>query len=217
MKLVYFLLCAIIVSGLFVSAHEAVSEAWEGGSMFDYDNTNVEYNIAPSGELSFDWRTGSPARNRCANNDCSAGYGLNFEITSEILGAINNGKKIILSFDYGWDGNDNPFESSDELWIKGRITEPNLEIHYLGCEMSNSGNDETFEVDFIDNPDIDFSNTFSQDITEWITSEGTYYLEIGGKLRASESNEWGEITFDNIEMKTKKPKKTRVTQIKKRS
>ncbi|RLI96184.1 MAG: hypothetical protein DRO99_04950, partial [Candidatus Aenigmatarchaeota archaeon] len=134
------------------------------------------------------------------SGDKSCAYGIDVEITPEIYSLIQSGSRIAVSFSYEWDGNDDPFESTDEVWIKGRWTSPNSGTHYLGSNLDDTHNhrDTTPEIDSRDNPDDDFSGFFYQDITAWVEAPGTYYLDFGGKLDRSWHGEWGYFMFDDI-------------------
>ena len=169
----------------------------DGTGPFGYDD-DIDYNEVVGGELNFDNNNGGS--NTCTNNDCSGSYGLEVNITTELYDVIQNGGRATISFDYDWDGNDNPFEDTDEVWIKSYWESPTTGIHYLGAELSSSGGDTTLEIDRRDNPDDEFSGTHSEDISSWIEGSGMYYLAIGGKLYASWSDEWGTFTFDNIKI-----------------
>lgn len=165
---------------------------------YGYDD-NIDYNFVVNEKLEFDTVTGAPARNRCDNKDCSAAYGIQIEITPEHYNILSNNGMARISFQYEWDGNDDPFENSDEVWIKSRWTSPTTGIHDLGTEQSNIDGDTTPEIDFRDNPNDDIPPTYTaQDITSWIEGPGTYYLDIGGKLYAGVTNEWGYFRFDDI-------------------
>ncbi|NJL43912.1 MAG: hypothetical protein HC945_01125, partial [Nitrosarchaeum sp.] len=85
---------------------------------------------------------------------------------------------------------------------KARLHTP-TGVHYLGTELSNAGGDSTAEIDTLNNPNSFFSGDFfEQSIANYISSggPGTYYLDIGGKLQASEVGEWGSISIDNIKI-----------------
>ncbi|MCK5177716.1 MAG: hypothetical protein KAQ92_08380, partial [Candidatus Aenigmarchaeota archaeon] len=165
---------------------------------YGYDD-NIDYNLVINKMLEFDTRTGVPARNRCSNYDCSGAYGVQINITPAMHAILSSNGTARLSFKYEWDGNGISFEDSDEVWIKARWTSPNTGIHWLGTEQSNAGGDTTYEIDYRTNPDDDIPLTSTiQNITSWIEGQGIYYLDIGGKVRASWSDEWGYFRFDDI-------------------
>ena len=139
--------------------------------------------------------------NNCNNRDCSGAYGIQFNITQDIYNRILSGESLYVGFWYEWEGNDDdPFENADEVWIKARITSPSGAKHWLGTEQSSSGGDTTPEIDRRNNPDYDFFGYFYQNITQWVEGPGYYYLDLGGKLYASGSDEWGYFRFDNIQL-----------------
>ncbi|MBN2042198.1 MAG: VWA domain-containing protein [Candidatus Aenigmarchaeota archaeon] len=171
----------------------------DGSGPYGWDD-NVDYAPVTGGELVLDMVTGSPARNRCSNYDCSGAYGIEVNITDEIYSYIAGGDWLYFSMDYEWDGNDEPFEDSDQVWIKGRWYSPTSGYHYLGSDMDSGdwGSDGDEEIDTRNNPDDDFSGNFYQNLTQWIEGQGMYYLDIGGKILGTESSEWGYFMFDNI-------------------
>ncbi len=134
------------------------------------------------------------------DSDASCAYGIQLEITAETYDLIQAGGKIAVSLFYEWDGNDDPFESADQVWIKGRWTSPNSGVHDLGSDLDtgHSNPDATMEIATEDNPDTEMSGSFYQDVTSWVESTGTYYLDFGGKLDRSWSNERGYFMFDDI-------------------
>jgi len=164
---------------------------------FGYDD-EMDYNYEENRRLEFDTRTGTYNRNECNNDDCSGAYGIQVNITQQIYDQILLGNSYYISFWYEWDGNDNPFESTDEIWIKSRWESPYSGTHYLGTELSNADGDSTLEIDSRTNPDSDFAGFYRQDITSWIEGIGYYYFEIGGRLQANSNNEWGDFRFDDI-------------------
>jgi hypothetical protein len=150
------------------------------------------------GELVIQANTSPSNRNNCANNDCSGAYGIRFNVTANHTALLQNGTARI-AFRYRWTPvSGNPFENSDEVWVKARLTQPGGVIVHLGSEQSNQGGDATPEIDFRNNPNIAFSGTYSTDATGLFTTNGTYYFDLGGKLQASATNEWGAWYFDDI-------------------
>lgn len=176
---------------------------------WDYDTENnsgpfgfdddIDYNGIVNGKLSMDSEQGN--QNSCTNRDCSGAYGIKINITDEMFNIINSSGKAVLSFWYEWDDvSNNPFENDDQVWVKARITRPGGESFYLGenLDTDHVGGDSDFEIDTRDNPNLDFSGDYLFDIAKYINSSGFYYLEFGGKINASNSNEYGTWRFDNI-------------------
>lgn len=170
---------------------------------FGYDD-NIDYNFIINGKLDFDSATGSPAQNRCSDYDCSGAYGISVNITPQLYNIIHSqGGSADISFNYEWvDSSANNFESSDQVWIKARWTSPSSGGHYLGrdLDMGQDGADGDIEAATGDNPNNDFSGYFTGDVSNYIEGPGLYYLEIGGKLYASNSNEVGIWRLDNIQI-----------------
>lgn len=171
----------------------------DGSGVYGFDD-DVDYNGVVNEMLELDMRQGTS--NVCGGDDCSGAYGIEIEVTQEQYDAIQNGSQAYVSFWYEWDGNDNPFENSDQVWIKGRWESPTSGSHWLGSNLDSgdSGSDGDPEIATANNPDNDFTGAFSQEISAWVEGPGFYYLDFGGKLRASASNEWGHFRFDDIAM-----------------
>ncbi len=182
------------------------NDGWEhdthnNNGPYGWDDEIIYRNVV--GEK-LEFETGNGNNNNCwtgwGRRYCSGGYGVQFQITQEQMDIINNNGGALFSFDYEWDGNDNPFEGSDQVWIKGRFTDSTGTSHWLGHNLDGIHNngDSDPEIYAEDNPNDEFSGVFVQDITGWFTGIGTYYLDFGGKLRASASDEYGTFRFDNI-------------------
>ncbi len=143
-------------------------------------------------------RTVPGYRNNCPGYDCSAAYGIQFEVTDDIYSEMLLGKSIYVSFNYSWSGS-GFFEDEDEVWIKGRLTTP-AGSHWLGSDFDSGhdGADGDPDIMAFDEPDSSFDGFFFQDISPWISGAGTYYLDFGGKILADSSLEWGYFGFDDI-------------------
>ncbi len=201
--------------------HYAFAELWEADA--DYPNpvdftsglnsSGNTFGIG-AGEDGWDWSDGIYGYSGCTfngavggmlemyadYNDESCAYGIDVNITDEIYSLVQAGGRIAVSFYYEWDGNDDPFESSDQVWIKGRWTSPNSGMHELGYDLDegHSGSDSMLDIAVADNPDDDFDGLYYQDVTDWVESSGIYYFDFGGKLRNSWTDEWGYFRFDNV-------------------
>lgn len=178
---------------------------WAGGASAYGFGSQVNFTNIVGGRLNIDIRTGSPARNRCTSYDCSGAYGITVNITPEMIAMLSNGSAV-FSFAYEWVSNPtNPFSSyeTDEVWVKGKWIEPSGTEHWLGSNLdsSHNGGDADPEIYAVENPDQEFSGVTSIDITQWIHSAGLYYLHFGGKLRADDSDEWGNFYFDNVSIR----------------
>ncbi|NTV23087.1 MAG: VWA domain-containing protein [Nanoarchaeota archaeon] len=178
-----------------------------GAGPFGNDD-DIDYAGISGGRLELDSGTGSPVRNRCTNNDCTGAYGILINITQTLYDALDARGTATITFWYQWhEENSNPFEDPDEAWVKARWTSPTSGAHYLGTNADgyntwseHDGADNTADIIAVENPDVDNSGTFSQDISAWIEGPGMYYLEIGGKLRANDNAEWGYWRFDDIQL-----------------
>jgi len=173
---------------------------WAGGSSaFGYDN-EVDFHGAAGGRLSMDFQ--DSASNDCNDEDCSGAYGISVNITPEIVTYLSNGGSALLSFSYEWNGNDDPFEDDDEIWIKAKWFAPNGTQYWLGSSLDSQHNngDTSAEIAAAENPDQDFSGTAIIELSDMISSAGIYYLAAGGKLRASANDEWGYVYLDDIQI-----------------
>ncbi|MEM4267488.1 MAG: VWA domain-containing protein [Candidatus Woesearchaeota archaeon] len=170
---------------------------WQGG-VFGYNGNYTDFYYNATGNLEF-------VVNGSGSGSNSGAWGIQINITPEMIDMMNsNGGKALLSFNYRWDaaddGSSSVFETSDEVWVKGFFMNRTGSKHYLGTEMSSDDGDAGEEIWSADDPDYEHSGHFVQDITEWITGEGYYYLAIGGKLRRDSSSEIGSFSFDNIQL-----------------
>ncbi|MBT4351436.1 VWA domain-containing protein [archaeon] len=173
----------------------------DGTGQFGYDD-DIDYNEIVSGQIEFD-NDESGGENNCNNHDCSGAYGIEIEITNEMYNIMSNSGSAFLSFDYEWDDDANIFENADQIWIKARWTSPTSGTTYLGSNLDSGhdGEDSDNEIATSENPNNDISGTYLEDISGYIEGAGNYYLELGGKLIASQDEEFGDWRFDNIELK----------------
>jgi len=133
-------------------------------------------------------------------------YGIQFNVTDTMISVLNDGGYVVLSFDYAWDDR-GYWENTDQVWIKARITNTTGSFFDLGSNLDgfgtgspDSGADSTIEVFTKNDPDGDESDFFSQDITDYISDSGFYYLDIGAKSYRNYYDDDGEFEFDNIQM-----------------
>ncbi|MBN1275695.1 hypothetical protein JXA12_05400, partial [Candidatus Woesearchaeota archaeon] len=165
---------------------------WSSGT-FDFAGS-----VAFSGVWNNQLRIETPST---GSGDVSGAYGVQVTITEQQYDMISSNGSAVLYFDYAWDDYQNYFENADQVWVKGRWTSPYSGAHWLGQELDgdHQGADTYPEIAAEDNPNMDIPDGFfSQDLSPWIEGPGTYYLELGGKLERSASNEWGYFLFDNI-------------------
>jgi hypothetical protein len=178
------------------------NDGWDNKTgVYDGNSTGVTmYGISSyGGNNKLRINMGGPATRQISDGS----YGIQFNVTDEMLDVLNNGGYAVVSFEYRWvDTSNNRFESSDQAWIKARLTNTSGNIFYLGTQLDSShiGSDSTLDIAAVDTPDNDISGTFSQDITLNITSNGQYYLDFGCKVSRDVSNEIGECYFDNVQV-----------------
>lgn len=165
---------------------------WSSGT-FDYSSSFTTFDVY-NGRL----RMVTPSS---SSSDTSGAFAVSINITQELYDTLLANGSATLSFEYSWDDYRNYFESSDQVWLKGRWSSPYSGETYLGTDVDSSHNngDATPEIDARDDPDVDIVNEYyAQDMKDLIEGPGIYYLELGGKLRRSASNEWGRFYYDNI-------------------
>ena len=138
--------------------------------------------------------------------DTSGSFAVTVNITPQQYEILQHNGTAELSFDYWWDDYNNYYENNDQVWLKGRWTSPYSGSHLLGQQLDAEDNhgDATPEIDTRDNPNLDIvGEHYSQSLGTWIEGPGLYYLELGGKLHRSASNEWGYFLYDNILLTTR--------------
>ncbi len=163
---------------------------------YDYNGGWTSFNGVSGGELEMYMDSTSN------DDDISGAYGVQFEITPDMAAMISSGGTGTLSFHYEWDDNGGDFESSDEVWVKSRLHNA-TQTTFLGSELSAVDGDSTLEIASADNPNNDFSGTFTQDVSALISNQGTYYLDFGCKLFKNRNNEDGWCRFDNVMLEIK--------------
>lgn len=190
---------------------EDVYGGGESGAMFnvdpDMDGNTSDSTIAANNRLEIRIGDGAPGAPKNSDDDTyngpasSAAYGVEFNITSEQYSAIIAGGTAQLSFDWyvdedaGWG---NGLDAGDEAWIKARFITPST-TYWLGSALDTGDNDaDAFnEVWFMDNPE-DALGHESFDVSSYITSEGTYYFDLGIAVGDWDNNEGFGGYFDNI-------------------
>ena len=145
----------------------------------------------------------------------SGAWGIKFNITGEMYSAIQDGGTAVLTFDYYADDLDDDLEEG--AWIKARFGNSTT-MNYLGSDLdtghaySDTTNDIWVSVDDPNNGWDDLAaGVFEDYVTQYITGEGWYYLDLGGKVDWVDSDSNGHGTneglgayFDNIELKIRK-------------
>ncbi|RJQ16826.1 hypothetical protein C4573_02055 [Candidatus Woesearchaeota archaeon] len=131
----------------------------------------------------------------------SAGaYGIEFNVTQEMIDTLATGGRAVVSFDYRWDDR-GTFQTADQVWIKARITNASGS-YYLGSNLDagHQGADADLEVYTDNDPDGDYASTFSTDVTGYFSQSGMHYLDFGGKILRNENDEDGRFNFDNVQV-----------------
>ena len=145
----------------------------------------------------------------------SGAWGIRFYVTADMYSALQDGGWAVLLFDYYADDLDDDLEEG--AWIKARFGN-STSMNYLGSDLdtdraySDTTPDIWVSVDDPNNGWDDLvSGVFEDYVTEYITGEGWYYLDLGGKVDWVDSDSNGHTTteglgayFDNIELMIKK-------------
>lgn len=185
------------------------NDGWDSTSgVYDADGfavtiDNVQVYPVFTGNRQLHVRIGGSGPDRAS----SGAYGIKINITDGLFANITNYGYAIFRFDYTWDDEHHggQFESyaDDAVWIKARITNTTGGVHYLGEHLDNltSGNDPTPEIDYRYDPDYTMSGSAYIDLSSYITEPGMYYLDFGGKLYRTYTDEEGDFYFDNIQLR----------------
>jgi len=124
----------------------------------------------------------------------SGAYGVKFTISSEMAAAIKAGGKAVLSYD--WYFENIGLDQDDTIWIKTSIRNQ-TDVLDLGWDLDNyaavnDNKDDTKEVHWAELPD-DMRSAFIQRCSECFSNAGSYYLDIGAKVR----NYWWDTTWED--------------------
>ncbi len=140
----------------------------------------------------------------------SGAYGVEFSITQNMISTINAGGSALLTYD--WSFVNVLLDQDDTIWIKTFIRST-LNDYDLGWDldqyaMDAENKDDTKEVHWAEIP-YSTDNVFIQEISECFQTAGSYYLDIGGKLRNYwwDSPTWedGVFHFDNVYLRFNPP------------
>jgi hypothetical protein len=139
----------------------------------------------------------------------SGAYGVEFSITNEMVTAIEAGGNAVLSFD--WHFENLELENDETVWMKTFIRDSNNDFDLgwnLDADASSANKDQTNEIFWSDTPD-DMHDVFITECSDCFSSQGDYYLDFGGKVRAwtssSTNHEDGIFHFDNIYLRINHP------------
>jgi len=109
---------------------------------------------------------------------------------------LSAGGYALLSFDYTID--DHSLDNGDSVWVKARFGNSGG-MAYLGTNDGDTFDDADNDIYYMKSP-IDRATTTTQDVTSLITGPGTYYIDIGGKVRQWGNGEYAIFKFDNIQL-----------------
>ncbi len=147
----------------------------------------------------------------------SGAWGIEFVVSDDVWNKINsNNARALLSLDYSVIDllPSTTGVGTGAVWVKSRITKDTTAT-YLGTNIDNdiestfNYNDNTKEIWAA--VDIQYPGwqtpairSYSEDISQYITSAGIYFIEFGGKvswISGSKADDEGvKFTFDNIRL-----------------
>jgi len=132
----------------------------------------------------------------CANSGKASGaYGIEFEVSEEMIESIEDGGSVFLFFKWFLWNHD--LDAGNKIWLKSRIGNEDG-MNFLGSDK-DSEKDDSSEF-FYDVTPQDSNGLVKTRVSEHFIKPGTYYLELGVKLDDWEEGEWAEIEFDNIDI-----------------
>ena len=140
----------------------------------------------------------------------SGAYGVEFSVSQDMISVINSGGEVVLSYD--WFIDNQGLDQDDTLWIKTYIRS-NKGDFALGWNLDkdatdNENKDDTNETYWKTLPE-NIKNVFIQKCSECFSKAGSYYLDVGAKVR----NYWweggayedGVFHFDNVRLQINPP------------
>ena len=101
-----------------------------------------------------------------------------------------------LTFD--WYVDDNGLDNNDDIWVKARMWN-GTEMVYLGSQ-TGGGNDDSYADILYDRNPNDQGGSESINVASHITGTGSYYLELGARVRDWDNNEWADVSFDDLNL-----------------
>ncbi len=140
----------------------------------------------------------------------SGAYGVKFSINQKMMTTIEAGGRALLSYD--WQFENIGLDQDETIWIKSSIRS-NTETFDLGWDLDKDagvgGNkDDTFEIHWATLPN-NMKTVFVQDCSECFSEKGSYYLDVGAKVRSywweNGAYEDGIFHFDNIHLRINPP------------
>ncbi|WP_455393187.1 hypothetical protein [[Eubacterium] cellulosolvens] len=139
----------------------------------------------------------------------SGAYGVEFLVTQDMPAAIQLGGEAVISYDWYFENLE--LENDETIWMKTYLRAPTSDFDLgwdLDSQASSNNKDQSQEIYWSDSP-ADMHDVFVQQCSECFTNSGSYYLDIGGKIRSWTSNptniEDGIFHFDNIQLRINHP------------
>jgi hypothetical protein len=193
---------------------------WEGniygGSDPNYDFIPLVNQGGSATRLEIELGGGSDGNGGSPHPAVSAGYGVEFNITQDMIDAINAGGRLVLKF--SWNTRDvQGLENNQRemYWVKARFWNSTTNASYLGWNYdgdNNPANDENddattdatldiFYVDWAWGSPVTYSDTETLDVTRFVDGAHEYYVDFGGKLSDwSATSEILEVNIDDISL-----------------
>ncbi len=133
----------------------------------------------------------------------SGAYGVKFQVTSEMIKAINKGADAVVSYD--WEFYNVGLDDGDDIWIKTFIRNSTAD-HDLGWDLDGKGDEN--EVHWAQSPE-NIVDVFVGECADSFQNVGKFYFDLGGKVESWESSQWnredGHFYFDNVHLRINQP------------
>ena len=124
----------------------------------------------------------------------SGAYGIEFNINSNMLKAINEGGEVVVSYD--WFLDDTGLDNGEDATIKTFIRKAEQDCD-LGWDLKTGGTKEVFHMA---DPE-DATDFFVQGCSQYFNRTGEYYVDFGVRVEPWQSQWGGEnaiVHFDNF-------------------
>jgi hypothetical protein len=139
----------------------------------------------------------------------SGAYGVEFSVTQEMVTAIETGGNAVISYDWRFENLE--LEDDETVWMKTFIRNSATGFD-LGWDLdegaSSANKDQDNDIFWSATPE-DMHDVFIQKCSDCFTNSGSYYLDLGGKIRSWTNNptniEDGIFHFDNIYLRINHP------------
>ncbi|VVB76280.1 Uncharacterised protein [Candidatus Tiddalikarchaeum anstoanum] len=131
--------------------------------------------------------------NGCSNSGQGDGaYGILFYINSSIASSS------VINLSFAWTYTPTRLGTGESAWVKGRFGNTTT-MNYLGANFGGTNDDATNDIYYSNTPTFQ-SGTFTQNVKQWVSNSGWYYLDFGCKVRTWSNNNWLTCTFDNVDV-----------------